>query len=134
MDGLGDRKPSILMNEMLSLMDEHKPCLLFEQVFLEQMPEDIRLLLADEDFTDPRGVAARADVLWQAKQQNGATISRVTTMPQPVKRVVPGAEAATAPNNANKTKWCYYHQKWGADARRCRPPCTHPGNATTGRL
>ena len=46
-------------------MDGHKPGLLFEQVFLEQMPEDTRLLLSDEDFTDPRGVAARADVLWQ---------------------------------------------------------------------
>ncbi|XP_045127726.1 uncharacterized protein LOC123514144 [Portunus trituberculatus] len=54
MDGLGDRKPSVLMNEMLALMDGHKPCLLFEQIFLEQLPEDIRLLLADADFTDPR--------------------------------------------------------------------------------
>ncbi|XP_045105049.1 uncharacterized protein LOC123500391 [Portunus trituberculatus] len=44
MDGLGDRKPSMLMNEMLTLMDGHKPCFLFEQLFLEQMPEDIRLL------------------------------------------------------------------------------------------
>ena len=48
MDGLGDRKPSMLMNNMLALMDGHKPCLLFEQVFLEQMLEDIRLLLADD--------------------------------------------------------------------------------------
>lgn len=134
MDGLGDRKPSMLMNEMLSLMDGHKSCLLFEQVFLEQMPEDIRLLLADEDFTDPRRLAARADVLWQAKQQDRAIISRVTSIPQTEKRVVPGAESTTATNNANKTKWCYYHQRWGADARRCRPPCTHPGNATAGRL
>lgn len=54
MDGLGDRKPSLLMNEMHALMDGHKTCLLFKQVFLEQMPDDIRLLLADADFTNTR--------------------------------------------------------------------------------
>ncbi|KAK4325415.1 hypothetical protein Pmani_004010 [Petrolisthes manimaculis] len=96
MDGLGDRKPSELINEMLALMEGHKSCLLFEQIFLEQMPEDIRLLLAQDTFTDPRGLAARADELWD--------------------------------------KWCYYHQRLGSDARRCRPPCMHPGNASGGSL
>lgn len=137
MDGLGDRKPSTLMNEMLALMDGHKTCLLFEQIFLEQMPEDIRLLLADDDFAKPRQLAARADVLWQAKQQGGATINRLATVPR---RVIRGAPASTdgvvvtpATNGANKDKWCYYHQKWGSGARQCRPPCTHPGNASAGR-
>ena len=35
MFGLGDRKPSVLMNEMLAQMDGRKPCLLCKQVFLE---------------------------------------------------------------------------------------------------
>lgn len=59
MDGLGDRKPSMLMNEMLALMDGHKRCLLIEQLFIEQMPDDIHLIFADEIFTDPRQLAAR---------------------------------------------------------------------------
>lgn len=33
MDGPGDRKLSVLMNEMLALLDGHKTCLLFEQIF-----------------------------------------------------------------------------------------------------
>ena len=103
MDGLGDHKPSLLMNDMLILMDGHKPCLLFDQVFLGQMPEDICLVLANEDFSDPRRLAAHADILWQAKQQEGAAISQVTTLPQPVKCVVTEAEAMVASNNANKT-------------------------------
>ena len=70
MDGLGDRKPSVLMNEMLALLDGHQPCLLFEQLFLEQMPDDICLIITDDDFTNPQQLAARADVLWQAKQQD----------------------------------------------------------------
>ena len=38
---LGDSKPSALMDEMLALLGDHTPCLLFEQLFLERLPEDI---------------------------------------------------------------------------------------------
>ncbi|XP_072897911.1 disintegrin and metalloproteinase domain-containing protein 12-like [Hemitrygon akajei] len=78
MDGLGDHTPSELMNDMLALMNGHKPCLLFEQLFLEQMPEDIHLLLASEDFSDPCRVMAKADVLWQSKQHRAASIVLAT--------------------------------------------------------
>ena len=53
MEDLGDRMPSALMDEMLSLLDDHQPCMLFEQLFLNKMPDHIRLQLADADFTDP---------------------------------------------------------------------------------
>lgn len=33
MEELGDRMPSALMDEMLSLLDGHQPCMLFEQLF-----------------------------------------------------------------------------------------------------
>lgn len=80
MGGLGDRKPSMLMNEMLALMDGHKPCLLFEQFILAQMPDDIHLILTDEIFTDPRQLAPRADVLWHSKQHGETSINNVTTV------------------------------------------------------
>ena len=64
MDLLDGCRPFVIMNAMLALLDGQKPCLLFEQVFLEQMPDDIRLIISDNDFTDPRQLAARADVLW----------------------------------------------------------------------
>ncbi|XP_051898645.1 uncharacterized protein LOC127585315 isoform X2 [Pristis pectinata] len=78
LDGLGDRSPSALMNEMLALAEGHKPCLMFEQAFLEQLPDDIHLLLADADFSNPREVAARADVLWRAKRESGSSVSQIT--------------------------------------------------------
>ena len=86
MDSLGDCKPSLLMNETLALMDGHKLCLLFEQAFLEQMPDDIRIILADDDFKDPQQLAARVDVLWHAKQQVEATINNVAAMTRRVAR------------------------------------------------
>ena len=39
---LGDRRPSLLTDEMLALLCSHKPCLLFESIFRRCMPEDIR--------------------------------------------------------------------------------------------
>ena len=135
MDGLGDRKPSMLMNEMLALMDGHTPCFLFEQLFLEQMPDDIRLMLAGESFTDPRQLAARADVLWHSKQCDDTAINNVTAVTRGSAQSASARFDATtvkSPTNVSH-KWCYYHQRWGKDARKCRPPCTHPGNGVPGR-
>ena len=42
---LGATKPSELMDEMLSLLGNHPPCLLFKQLFLERMPDDTRTQL-----------------------------------------------------------------------------------------
>lgn len=38
---------------MFTLMDGHWPCLLFEYAFLQQLPDDIRLLLSGASFDDP---------------------------------------------------------------------------------
>ena len=54
---LGDRKPSELMDEMLSLLADHGFCFLAEQLFLEQLPEDICLQLSNDDFTNPQALA-----------------------------------------------------------------------------
>ncbi|XP_059810283.1 uncharacterized protein LOC132383399 [Hypanus sabinus] len=131
LDGLGDRPPSALMNEMLSLADEHTPCLMFEQAFLEQLPEDICLLLSDADFSDPRKVAARADLLWNAKKVSGASIAQIT-QPRSRQQTSPGPAAEPANPRPNE-HWCFYHQRWGAEARRCCPPCKFPGNARASR-
>ena len=44
---LGASKPSALMDEMLALLGDHTPCLLFEQLFLERLPVDIQIQLVD---------------------------------------------------------------------------------------
>ena len=67
MGGLGDRKPSQLMDDMMALADGHHVCFLFEFAFLEQLPEDIRLQLANDKFEDLRALAKKADALWVAK-------------------------------------------------------------------
>lgn len=98
---------AMVMIEILALMDGHTPCLLFEQLFLEQLPDDIHLILADETFTDPRQLAARADVLWYSKQQeasiNLTTVNRITRTSS-----TRTDETKKTPTNYND-KWCYFH-------------------------
>ncbi len=36
---LGDDKPSVLMDNMLALLDGHTPCFIFRSLFLECLPE-----------------------------------------------------------------------------------------------
>ena len=105
------------MDNMLTLMDGHLPCLLFEQIFLEQLPEDLRLQLADKSFDDPRTLAETPYVLWQAKVTSQQQVTRVTT-------------AATQ----NVDQFCCYHRRFGKRANKCELPCTFKssGNDSTG--
>ena len=113
---LGDQKPSELMDEMLSLLADHGFSFLAEQLFLEQLPEDIRLQLSNDDFTNPRALATKADVLWIAKQQAATAINKVTSQPK--------GKITTA--HATRQNWCFYHKRFGDDAKNCKAPCNHP--------
>ena len=48
--------------------------MLFEQLFLNQMPEPIRLQLADADFTDPLRLAEQSDGLWLPMNQKISSV------------------------------------------------------------
>ena len=62
-------RPSQLIDEMLALLGDHKPCMLFESLFLRCMPDDIRLQLVSNSFADMHALAKCADALWQARGQ-----------------------------------------------------------------
>ena len=97
---------------MLSLLADHGFCFLAEQLFLEQVPEDIRLQLSDDDFTNPRALATKADVLWIAKQQAATTINKVISQPK-------GKITTT------HDSWCFCHKRFGDSAKNCKAPCKH---------
>jgi len=124
---LGDSKPSVLMDEMLALLGDHPPCMLFEQLFLERLPEDIRVQLVDAKIEDHRELARRADALWAAKGMDPNTSAIQRKKPPPA-----GGRKGT-PSDSSKETLCYYHRRFGDSARQCRPPCTWPGNEQAGR-
>lgn len=132
MGDLGDRMPSALMDEMMSLLDGHHPCMLFEQLFLNRMPDPIRLQLADADFTDPRRVAEHADQLWESMSLNSSpALHKVVVPRRPVRAKPTGPARETNPNH--NAEWCFYHNKFGENARKCLQPCKFPGNSPADR-
>ena len=125
---LGDSKPSALMDEMLALLGDHPPCLLFEQLFLERLPEDIRIQLVDSKMDDHRQLAKRADALWSSRNMESNTNA--------VQRRPPARQQQTkskAPVPSTDNRLCYYHRTFGEAARQCRQPCTWLGNEKAGR-
>jgi len=128
MPELGDRKPTVLMDEMLALLGDHTPCFLFNYIFLQHLPEDIRPLLAEEEADNPRRLAQRADVLCLARSRD-LNIAKVTKK-QPRNLTEP---RATSSAQEDKVGLCFYHRRFADKARRCVPPCSFQGNLTAGR-
>jgi hypothetical protein len=65
MPALGSRKPSDLMAAMLETCPRgEEKSNLFACIFLQRLPREIRVLLANVDHKDPKALATRADELW----------------------------------------------------------------------
>jgi hypothetical protein len=73
---LGDRRPSAMMAEMLSLRFETSaPDSLFLALFLRRLPTSIRDDIAAANHTTAAEMATHADILWDAR--NSASVSTV---------------------------------------------------------
>ena len=121
---LGDSKPSALMDEMLALLGNHTPCLLFEQLFLERLPEDIRLQLVDSRLEDSRELARRADILWTSRDIQPFPANAVQRRPSNAGQKQSKPNNSSAFGASDSDRFCYFHRKFGEAARKCRQPCT----------
>ena len=117
---LGDTKPSALMDEMLALLGDHPPCFLFEQLFLERLPEDIRMQLVDAQFDDCRKLAKHADALWTSQDMEYST--NAVHHNRPTKQKV-----NKIPSQSPQDGLCFYHRTFGKAARKCTEPCAWTG-------
>ncbi|KII62664.1 putative aarF domain-containing protein kinase 5 [Thelohanellus kitauei] len=107
---------------MRSIAGEHTSCLLFEEIFMRQMPEDVRMQLADEDFSNLDQVARRADTFWQSKNNNCGISSIKKCEDEHI-----AAISKPLPRNQDRVKqstMCFYHETFGQNARKCRPSCS----------
>jgi hypothetical protein len=84
MPALGSRKPSDLMAAMLETCPrgEEKSNLL-ACIFLQRLPREIRVLLANVDHKDPKALATRADELWALHDNPGTSSSSTVAVVQP---------------------------------------------------
>ncbi|GFS06002.1 retrovirus-related Pol polyprotein [Elysia marginata] len=111
---LGDRKPSEVMDEMLALLGDHRPCFLFRHIFLRLLPEAIRAPLANSSHnSDYRVLAKEADNLYNSLTPIGTVC---TTVQQSMKSHADLSEIDSI---------CWFHRKFRSNARRCTNPCKY---------
>jgi hypothetical protein len=106
--GLGDWKPSQLCAHIQSLAVDWDILLR-----LRQLPEDVRVQVSALDATSLHDLARKADVIMAAKR----TPALINTSAQPGKR--------RPAHSSDKPTVCWYHAKFGARAKACRPPCAY---------
>lgn len=133
--GLGDTKPSELMDKMLGLLGSHKPCFLFRELFLQQLPVEVRTHLSTSTETDLRALALEADTVWFSRLNQTVSSATIDQHSSEICRVGKGPKPTKQDHKVTNTGFCYYHHRFGSAAQQCRAPCTftNQGNGQPGR-
>ena len=90
---------------------------LCRELFLRQLQADIRAHLADKASLSTAQLAEEADLFFMtAGQQISAVAEAVAAFPR-------------ASRKTGRKQLCFYHERLGDKAGRCRSPCSYlPGN------
>ena len=110
--GLGDQKPSQLLQHMISLHPPgEKPNFLVREIFLRQLPDDVRSHLTDKTNLDIHQLATKADKFYATSGQRVHSVGPRPVRPRQV--------------SAKEDVVCYYHSRFGDKAKNCRSPCKY---------
>ena len=133
--GLGDLRPSQLLDAMLALLPVgEQPGVIFQALFLQRLPTDMRDHLVAANLETPREMAVLADRMWDSRSDKSATVAAVRGASparqggQDRRTRSPRRRAATPGADG----LCFYHSRFGANAHKCSPPCTWTGPAPSG--
>jgi hypothetical protein len=146
---LGGRRPSELLVTMLELCPRgHEASPFFAYLFLQRLPREIRVLLADDDTANMRAIAEKADryLVLHTPQAHESSLVAIT---QPAESEEDDTMAATTAQQRGKrwkkknfskrgkqqqqqqqksTSICTFHLRYGEKARKCEEPCSWPEN------
>jgi hypothetical protein len=156
MEPLGDRKAT----ELLTAMQKLRPPTddqFFAWAFLQCLPREVRVLLAQDDHADMRKLAEKADALLALHQPQTHDINAIAASSVAAGNLQPATDAgedtvaaASAGKGGQggkkkkkrsghprrrsrspadfKSPLCQFHVRYGDKAYRCKEPCAWPGN------
>ena len=135
LNGLGDRKPSELLQHMKNLNVD--PNTLFKALFLAQLPPDVRRILATSDKTDIGELAIEADRITEVSRlSNDLQVNAANPVQRNRQQTIPkvgmGSAVPISRTWATTPGLCKYHSRFGELARNCTPPCKFVSSATPG--
>ena len=158
-EALGGRKPSELLAVMLEICPRgQEDNLFFQFLFLQRLPRELRIMLADDDHKDLRKLAEKADRLWalharqshdmiavleedeeatvaaiqrgQRGNNNNSNTGRQQYRQPSQGNQKPKQQDRVSPNSLamQSAGLCYYHWSFGERATKCKTPCSWQGN------
>jgi hypothetical protein len=151
LEALGGRKPSQLMAAMQKLRPP-KDKNFFIYHFLQRLPKEVRILLAHDDFSDPRKLAEKADGLMAIHQPHAPDVTAVAAAAADLaiakqdtvaaatsraavrsknsrqKNKSKGGSRSRSPADYPQSTLCFYPIRFGDKAHKCVEPCAWPGN------
>jgi hypothetical protein len=158
---LGDRKPSQLLRRMQQLLGDSAAATdssFVRGLFIQRLPANVRMVLASAAAsTSLEDLAHLADRIVEAAPPQLASLRDDPSQSSPtpeveqlraeVKRLAdkvatlstqerPSRRRSLTPRRSPspaRTMLCWYHEKFGDAARKCRPPCSKAGNDRAGR-
>ena len=107
MQGLGDKRPSELLQYMQTM--NSNPETLFRALFLNQLPPEVRKILAQSPNEDLEILAEKADHILEVDFPTPAFVAAASNRPSK-------NFSSTA---SNPFTLCKYHARFGIEARRC---------------
>jgi hypothetical protein len=142
---LGGRRPSDLLNDMLELCPKgEESTFFFCYLFLQRLPREIRVLLADEDPANMRAVADKLMVMHSPQAHDMAAVAAVPhqesdSESEDAVAAVKGsfkkfnkkkkaAHKKTDSQPSKQSTLCFYHASFRDKARNCRDPCSWSEN------
>jgi hypothetical protein len=159
MESLGDRKPSQLLAHMLEICPTgEEKSKFFAFLFLHRLPQELRIMLGDDDHQEVHVLASKADRLWalHGHRLHGAVaaVAPAATADPGINAI--GGRAAQSKNSTQRGKnkgrssgpprsgsttstapaalarqsagLCFFHWTYGDQANKCEAPCSWQGN------
>jgi len=145
--GMGDRRPSQMLRDMRAVLPNSLDDCALREFWLQKLPSNIRAIVSGLDGT-LSDVAERADRVLEASSSRDvfavqssnsderlrALEAAVLSLTTQISNLLTSQQSRgnsgfrrnrsrSKSHTQNNAKWCSYHNQYGADARRCKPPC-----------
>ena len=157
LEPLGGCKPSELLAIMLEICPRGQDTsLFFQYLYLQHLPRELCIMLAEDNHADLRKTAEKADTLWaiHAKQCHDVVAAVEPEADSDIVAAIPirgggrsggsrggGARGSGRPPNSNQQDastprslaqqsagLCFYHWSFGEKGTKCHSPCLWQGN------
>lgn len=149
---LGDRKPTQLLRRMQQLLGERAGVdgAFLKELFLQRLPTNVRMVLASTSATTsleelaeladkvaevatPTIASVQPPQIAEEMQQLKAEIAKLQNAIKTLSRRRshtprrPSRHPSPMPSSqpTDSEELCWYHRKFGDNARKCDPPCSH---------